>query len=126
MSLPVGRAVIAPCSPRAPCRRSPFKRQNIFYKGKTGIWYLKSENNDPVSLRKAFEDAITVLGESTKQSMIYELTAQAGLNFADGSLTAAKLHEGLALLYGKDTADIILEEVLLKIDRVASQQLDRK
>lgn len=77
-------------------------------------------------MRQAFEDAITVLGESAKQSMMYERTVQAGVNFDDGSLTVAKLHEGLVLLYGKDTADILVEDVLLKMDQSAGQQLERK
>jgi hypothetical protein len=71
-------------------------------------------------LRKAFEDSIAVLGESTKQSMIHELTIHAGINFADDSLTVSMLHDGLALLYGKDTADVIIEEIRLKTDQAAS------
>jgi hypothetical protein len=72
-------------------------------------------------LRKAFEDSIAVLGESAKQAMMYELTIHAEINFADGSLTVAGLHESLAQLYGKDTADVIIEQVLLKTGLAFSQ-----
>jgi hypothetical protein len=89
--------------------------------GKRINYYLKSENNGHVSLRKAFEDSIAVLGESAKQSMIHELTIQAGINFADDSLTAARLYDGLVLLYGKDTADVIVGEVVLKMGKSTSQ-----
>lgn len=95
--------------------------------GKIRNQYLKSENTGSISLRKAFEDSIAVLGESAKQSMMHELTIHAGIDFSDEALTAASLHDGLALLYGKDTADVILGEVLMKIERAAaSQQLDQK
>lgn len=58
--------------------------------------------------------------------MMYELTTQADMNFAEETLTVAKLYDGLVALYGKDTADVIIGDVILKIDKVANGQPDRK
>lgn len=58
--------------------------------------------------------------------MIYELTVQAGVNFSEDALTVAELYNGLVALYGKDTADVIIGDVLLKIGKGSPEQLDRK
>ncbi len=58
--------------------------------------------------------------------MIYELTMQAGVNFSEDALTVEKLYDGLTALYGKDTADVIIGDVLQKIGKVSAEQMDRK
>jgi len=85
--------------------------------------YLKKENNSRVSdIRRAFEESIAVLGENAKLAMMHELAIQAGVHFDEPSISIVKLYEGLLMLYGKDTAEIIMEEVILKIDRIAEEK----
>ncbi len=89
--------------------------------------YLKKDNPKRLSdIRDAFEQYISILGESAKNAMMYELTVYARVYFDEPDLSIVKLHEGLKLLYGPDTADIITEEVILRLDRFAEERKQRQ
>ncbi|HEX2557266.1 MAG TPA: hypothetical protein VHK86_02995 [Nitrososphaera sp.] len=77
-------------------------------------------------LRQAFEDTVKVLGYSFMQSMIYELKVQAGVDLNDSALSLGKLHEGIKLLYGAEIAEMIIEETILKMEKIADEQMRRE
>lgn len=86
-----------------------------------GILDKQEKGNAADILQRAFEDAFGVLGENTIQSIIYELKIQAGVDLNDPSLTLVKLHDAIASLYGAETAEVFMEELLVKMDRIAAE-----
>lgn len=85
------------------------------------LW-LKEDN----VLLRAFEDTVKVLGQSFMQGMILELRIQAGVDLSDLSLTLLKLYDGIKLLYGDEIAEMIIEEVILKREKIADEMKNRK
>lgn len=81
----------------------------------------KDKNNPHFTIRRALEDTLKVFGERTMQAMIFELKVQAGINFDDPSLSLEKISKGLIKLYGDEVAQIIMEDVILKIEKIASE-----
>jgi hypothetical protein len=77
-------------------------------------------------VRAAFEDYISVLGENAKRAMMYELTVHGRVHFDEPTLSIVKLYEGLDKLYGRDTAELIIEEVILRLDRFAEERRESK
>ena len=63
-----------------------------------------------------------MLGKRAMQSMIFELRMRAGIDFEDPSLTLGKVFRGLVQIYGRQTAEIIMEDVILKIEEIASKK----
>lgn len=59
------------------------------------------------------------------QSMIYELKVQAGVDLSDSALTLSKLHGGIKLLYGDEIAEMIIEEIILKMEKIAEEQTNQ-
>lgn len=56
------------------------------------------------------------------QSMIFELRAR-GIDLNDPSLTLVELYEGLDYFYGDEIAQMIIEEVVLKREKLAEEQM---
>jgi hypothetical protein len=99
---------------------------NVFKKVKSCLLYLKKDTtNGNSAVRQAFEEYIAILGEETKRSMMFELTVHARVNFDEQNLSIVKLHEGLKTLYGAEVADIITEEVILRLDRIVEERRQR-
>lgn len=71
-----------------------------------------------MDVREAFEDYISVLGENAKNSIMHELTVQAGVNFAESKLSLAKLYEGLKILFGDEVAEIMIAGVVLRLEKI--------
>ncbi|GEM_PF-4082577 len=86
-----------------------------------GILDKKEKGNDVNILQRVFEDTFEVLGENAMQSIIYKLKVQAGVDLNDPSLTLVKLHDAIASLCGVATAEVFMEELLVKMDRIAAE-----
>jgi hypothetical protein len=77
--------------------------------------------NKETPLYKAFEYSISILGKNMKDAMIRELRTRIGMDLDEPSLSLVQLHEGLAILYGKAIAEIIMESVILKMDELVAK-----
>ena len=70
-------------------------------------------------IRQAFADTISVLGEQGARALIEDLERQ-GIDI--NNLTLEKLAVGLRNMLGNETADIIMQEIILRLDKWHSSQ----
>lgn len=84
----------------------------------------KEKNGHEFALRRALEDSLKLLGERTMQAMIFEMRIQAGIDFDSPSLTLEQISKGLIELYGEETAGMIIEDVRMKMDKIAGDQTE--
>ncbi|HEX2557269.1 MAG TPA: hypothetical protein VHK86_03010 [Nitrososphaera sp.] len=75
-----------------------------------------------IALRKAIEETLTLLGEPGRRMLISVLESW-GLHSCDGHLDISleKLSRALSELFGDDMAESIMEDVLLRMDRICCQ-----
>lgn len=84
----------------------------------------KEKNSREFALRRALQDSLKLLGERTMQSMIFEMRIQAGIDFDSPSLSLEQISKGLRDLYGEEAAGILIEDICLKMDEIASEQME--
>ncbi len=82
---------------------------------------LKENNDQNPDVRMAFEHCVSILGEGAIQAMMHELTVYARINFDAPSLSITKLYDGLEMLYGRQTAEMLAEELFLNLDAIAEK-----
>jgi len=76
-------------------------------------------------IRRAFESAISVLGERAAKAIIEDL-GQNGFSINDPNLSLEKLARGINLVIGEDGANLIIERLLLQLDELSVVQNLRK
>ena len=59
-----------------------------------------------------------------KKAMLRELKLRAGIDFDDSSLSIVALYEALSMLYGESAATLMIENVLVKMDELASKRIN--
>jgi hypothetical protein len=73
-----------------------------------------------IALRKAIEETLALLGEPGKRMLISVLESRGSYSrYLDISLE--KISQGLSELFGDDTAELIMEGVLLRMDMICCQ-----
>ena len=60
------------------------------------------------------------------QFMICELRVRSGVDLNDRALTLLKLCDGIELLYGDEIAEMIIEDIILKVEKIAEEQMGKK
>lgn len=79
-------------------------------------------SNDFVTvLRRAFLESIAILGERSSRALIEDLRRYRVFLY-DQSLSLENLARGLAELVGEETAELILERVIIKLDELHSSR----
>lgn len=78
-----------------------------------------------IALRKAIEETLALLGEPGRRMLISVLESRGLYSSYDGHLDISleKISQGLSELFGDDTAELIMECVLLRMDRICCQPL---
>jgi hypothetical protein len=80
-----------------------------------------------IALRKAVEETLDLLGERGKRIVISVLESRSLYSRYDShiDISLEKISQGLSELFGDDTAELIMESVLVRMDRICCQ-LPRK
>jgi hypothetical protein len=72
-------------------------------------------------LRNAFERAVEVLGESSKEALLEDLKKH-GLFFDDPEITLSKLVHALREVIGQEATELLAERLIIKLDELHSQK----
>jgi hypothetical protein len=70
--------------------------------------------------RSAFDKTLDILGERLKNTVIHDLELNAAYNASSENLELARVAEALQRLFGYEAAQLIMERVLLEMDRLCS------
>ena len=78
-------------------------------------------------LREAFESTLEILGYSGRQAILHELEDLDAYSIHDNSyLSLWKIGNGLQELFGQDVAEMIMEAVMIRMDKLCSLQQIKK
>jgi hypothetical protein len=72
-------------------------------------------------IRQAFESAVGVLGERSKQLLIEDLKYN-GVYLNDPELDLQKLMKALKEILREEAAEMIIERIMIKLDEIESER----
>jgi hypothetical protein len=74
-------------------------------------------------LREAFESSLDILGDAGKVTLVHDLEAHGSYSREnDRYLSLWRIGEGLRNLFGQEVAELIMERVMIRMDKLYTLQ----